>query len=60
MWEGFVAEGLRRSWEMALRRLNPKMIVNIHDIVERNLSKKITRLEASLADRVKEEVRKEF
>ena len=58
--EGFVAEGLRRSWEMTRRGLDPKMIANIHDIVERNLSKMFAQLEASLADRVKEEVRKEF
>ena len=60
---------------MALRGLDPKIIANIHDIVERNFSKMSTRLEASLADRgkkvvaqfeaslvdrVKDEVRKEF
>ena len=38
-WEGFVAEGLQRSWEMALRGLDPKMIAKIHDIVERDFSK---------------------
>ena len=74
-WEGFVVEGLLRSWEMALRGLHPKMIENIHDIVEKKFSNMSTRLdasladqgkkviakfEASLADRVKDEVRKEF
>ena len=36
------------------------MIANIHDIVEMNFSKISTQLKASLADRVKDEVRKEF
>ena len=60
---------------MALRRLDPKMIANLHDIVEKKFSKMSIRLdaslvdrgkkviakfEASLADRVKDEVRKEF
>ena len=60
---------------MALRGLDPKMIANLHDIVEKKFSKMSTRLdasladrgkkviakfEASLADRVKDEVRKEF
>ena len=56
VWEGFVAEGLRRSWEMALRRLNPKMIGNLHDIVEKNFSEMSSRLDASLADRGKKVV----
>ena len=74
-WEGFFVEGLQRSWEMALRGLDPKMIVKIHDIVERKFSKMSSKLDASLADRgkkvvaqfetsladrVKDEVRKEF
>jgi len=74
-WEGFVAKGLRRPWEMALRGLDPKMIRNIHDVVERKFSEMSTRLDASLVDQgkkvvaqfeaslagqVKDEVRKEF
>ena len=74
-WEGFVVEGLQRSWEMALRGLDPKMITNLYDVVERKFSEMSARLdvsladrskkvvaqfEASLADRVKDEVRKEF
>ena len=60
---------------MALRGLDPKMIMNLHDVVERKFSKMSTQLDASLAnrgkkvvaqfeasldDRVKDEVRKEF
>ena len=60
---------------MALRGLDPKMIVNLHDIVEKKFSemsirldasladrgkKVIAKFEASLADQVKDEVRKEF
>ena len=46
MWEGFVVESLQRSWEMARRGLDPKMIAKIHDIVERNFSKMFARLDA--------------
>ena len=60
---------------MALRGLDPKMITNLRDVVERKFSEISTRLDASLADRgkkvvaqfeailadrVKDEVRKEF
>ena len=60
---------------MALRGLDPKMIANLHDIVEKKFSEISTRLnaslvdrgkkviakfEASLVDQVKDEVRKEF
>ena len=60
---------------MALRELDPKMITNLYNVVERKFSEISTRLdasladrgkkvvaqfEASLADRVKDEVRKEF
>ena len=50
VWEGFVAEGLRRSWEMALRGLDPKMIMNLCDVVERKFSEMSTQLGASLVD----------
>ena len=56
MWEGFVAKGLRRSWEMAPRGLDPRMIMNLRDVVERRLSKMSTQVEASLVDRAKKEV----
>ncbi len=39
---------------MSLRRLDPKMIVNLHDVVEKRLSNIFAQLEASLADQVKE------
>ena len=55
-WEGFVAEGLRRSWEMALRGLDPKMITNLCDVVERKFSEMSARLDASLVDRGKKMV----
>ena len=57
------------------RGLDPRMIANHHDIVEKNFSemstqldasladrgkKVIAKFEANLADRVKDEVRKEF
>ena len=60
---------------MVLRGLDPKMIANLHDIVEKKFfemstqldasladqgKKVIAKFEASLADRVKDEVRKEF
>ena len=60
---------------MALRGLDPKMIVNLHDVVERKFfemssrldtsladrgKKVVAQFEASLVDRVKDEVRKEF
>ena len=75
VWEGFFAEGLQRSWEMALRGLDPKMITNLHDVVERiffemsaqldaslaNQGKKVVaQIEVSLANRVKDELRKVF
>ena len=41
---------------MALRVLDPKMIVNLGDVVERNVSKMYAWFEASLVDRAKEEV----
>ena len=41
---------------MALRGLDPKMIVTLHDVVERNFSKISTRFEASLADQTKKMV----
>ena len=46
MWEGFVAEGLQRSWEMAPRGLDPEMIVNLHDIVERRINETIAWVDA--------------
>ena len=55
-WEGFVAEDLQRSWEMALRGLDPKMIANLYDVVERNFSKMSAQFEASLVDQDKKEV----
>ena len=60
---------------MTLRGLDPKVIANLHDIVEKKFSemsirldasladrgkKVIAKFESSLADRVKDEVRKEF
>ena len=60
---------------MALRGLDPKMIVNLHDILEKTFSeiynqldasvadrgkKVIAKFEANLTDHVKDEVRKEF
>ena len=56
MWEGFVAEGLRRSSEMALRGLDPKMITNLRDVVERKFSEMSSWLDASLADQGKKVV----
>ena len=41
---------------MALRGLDPEMIANIHDVVERNFSKLSAQFEASLVDRAKKEV----
>ena len=60
MWEGFVVEGLQRSWEMAPRGLDPEKIVNLYDVLERRFSEMSTWIQVSLADRVKDEVRKEF
>ena len=54
-WEGFVAEGFQRSWKMAPRGLDPEMIANLHDVVERKFLKMTARFEASLADQAKEE-----
>ena len=51
-WEGFVAEGLQRSWEMDPRGLDPEMITKLRDVVERRFSEMTARFEASLADRV--------
>ena len=45
---------------MAQRGLDTEMIVNLHDVVERNFSKMSTQLEASSVDQVKKGVRKEF
>ena len=45
---------------MALRGLDPEMIVNLHDVVERRFSQMFSWFETSLADRVKDGVRKEF
>ena len=59
-WEGFVAECLQRSWEMALRGLDPKMIMNLHDVVERKFSEMSAWLNASLADQDKDGMRKTF
>ena len=36
---------------MALRGLDPKMIMNLRDVVERKFSKMSSRLDASLVDR---------
>ena len=55
-WEGFIAEGLRRYWKMAPRGLDPKMIANIRDGVERNVSKIYTWFEARLVDQTKKVV----
>ena len=41
---------------MALRGLEPKMITNIRDVVERNFSEMSTQLDASLVDRGKKVV----
>ena len=49
-WEGFVVEGLQRSWKMALRGLDLEMIVNLCDVVEKRFSEMSTQFEASLAD----------
>ena len=49
-WEGFFAEGLKRSWKMAPRGLDPKMVANLCDVVERNFFKMSARFEASLAN----------
>ena len=54
--EGFVVEGLQRSWEMAPRKLNLEMIANLHDVVERNFSKIFAHFDASLADQTKKVV----
>ena len=56
VWEGFVAEGLQRSWEMAPRGLDPEMITNLRDVVERRFFEMSARFEASLANRTKKEV----
>lgn len=56
VWEGFVAKGLQRSWEMAPRGLDPEMIANLRDVVERNFSKMPARFEASLANQTKKVV----
>lgn len=45
---------------MAPRGLDPEMIVNLRDVVERRFSKMSTQFEASLVDRIKDKVRKEF
>lgn len=39
---------------MSLRRLDPRMIANLHDVVEKRLYEMFSRLEASLVDQVKE------
>ena len=39
---GFVAEGLRRSWKMPLRRLDPRAIDDLTNAMEERISKKIT------------------
>ena len=41
---------------MALRGLDPKMITNLRDVVERKFSEMSARLDASLADRGKKVV----
>ena len=51
-----MVEGLRRSWEMALRGLDPKMIINLHDVVERKFYEMYAQLDASLVDRRKKVV----
>ena len=43
---------------MALRGLDPKMIVNLHDIVEKKFSEMSIRLDASLVDRGKKLIAK--
>ena len=45
---------------MALRGLDLEMIVNLCDVVERRFFEMSTWFEASLADQVKDGVRKEF
>ena len=60
VWEGFFVEGLQRSWEMASRGLDLQMIVNLHDVVERRFSEMFSQFETSLADQVKDGVRKAF
>ena len=45
---------------MASRRLDPKMIANLHDVVERRLYDVSALFVTSLAVRVKDGVRKEF
>ena len=42
------------------RGLDPKMIVNLHDVVERRFSEIFSQFETSLVDRVKDGVRKKF
>ena len=49
-----VAKGLRRSWKMALRGLDPGMIANLFDVVYRRFFEVSTWFEASLTDQVKE------
>ena len=43
---------------MVIRRLDPKMIANLHDIVENNFSEMSIRLDASLTDRGKKVIAK--
>ena len=45
---------------MALRGLDPKMITNLHDVMERTFFEIFALFETSLANRVKDGVRKEF
>ena len=46
----FIVESLQRSWKMTLRGLDPKVIADVRDVVEKNISKMSDRLEASLTD----------
>lgn len=43
-------EGLQRSWEMAPRGLDPRMNVNLCDVVERRFSEMSAWFEASFVD----------
>ena len=45
---------------MAPRGLDPEMIANLCDVVERRFSEMFAQFEASLADQVKDGMRKEF
>ena len=55
-WEGFVVEGLQRSWEMTLRGLDAKIIMNLRDVVERKFFEMSTWLDVSLVNRGKKVV----